>query len=94
MLLDGALADVQRECESTRSGPFFGVAKAYLSGEPGGAPYSEAAGALGISVGAFKVAVHRLRRRFRDAVRKRIAATVQEPAQIEDELRFLFRAIA
>ena len=94
MLLEGALADVQRECESAGSGRFFGVAKAYLTGESGAAPYCDAAGALGISVGAFKVAVHRLRRRFRDAVRRRIAATVGQPEQIEEELRFLFRAVA
>jgi RNA polymerase sigma-70 factor (ECF subfamily) len=93
MLLDGALADVQREYESAGSSSFFSVAKTYLSGETGAAPYSTAAGALGISAGAFKVAVHRLRRRFREAVRRRIAATVQQPEQIEEELRFLFRAI-
>ena len=93
-LLDGALADLQRECESGGTGRFFGVAKIYLTGESGAAAYCEAAGELGISAGAFKVAVHRLRRRFREAVRRRIAATVEEPAQIEEELRFLFRAVA
>jgi DNA-directed RNA polymerase specialized sigma24 family protein len=94
MLLDGALADVQAEWESAGSARFFGVAKVYLTGESGAAPYCEAAGTLEMSVGAFKVAVHRLRRRFRDAVRSRIAATVGQPEQIEEELRFLFRAIA
>jgi len=94
MLLDGALADVQSECESAGNSQFYGVAKAYLTGESGAAPYGDAAGELGISTGAFKVAVHRLRRRFRDAVRRRIAATVGQPEEIEEELRFLFRAIA
>ena len=93
-LLDGALADVQRECESSRRGRFFGVAKVYLTGESGAQAYRDAADRLGISAGAFKVAVHCLRRRFRDAVRRRIAATVRQPEQIEEELRFLFRAIA
>jgi hypothetical protein len=49
---------------------------------------------LGISVGAFKVAVHRLRKRSRDEVRRRISATVGQPEQIEEELRFRFRAVA
>jgi RNA polymerase sigma-70 factor (ECF subfamily) len=93
LLLEGALADVQRECESGANGRFFGVAKAYLTGESGAAPYCVAADELEISAGAFKVAVHRLRRRFRDAVRQKIAATVGQPEQIEEELRFLFRAI-
>jgi RNA polymerase sigma-70 factor (ECF subfamily) len=93
MLLEGALTDVERECESAGSSRFFSVSKAYLTGESGAAPYCDAAGELGISVGAFKVAVHRLRRRFRDAVRNRIAATVGQPGQIEEELRFLFRAV-
>jgi DNA-directed RNA polymerase specialized sigma24 family protein len=94
LLLDGALSDVQRECENAGTSRFFHLAKAYLTGESGAAPYCEAAGELGISVGAFKVAVYRMRRRFREAVRKRIAATVEQPAQIEEELRFLFRAVA
>jgi RNA polymerase sigma-70 factor (ECF subfamily) len=43
--------------------------------------------------GAFKVAVHRLRKRFRDVVKSRIAETVHDPADIVDELHYLIRAL-
>jgi RNA polymerase sigma-70 factor (ECF subfamily) len=46
-----------------------------------------------MSEGAVKVAVHRLRRRFRDLVHDEIAHTVSSPAEIEDELRHLWSAV-
>jgi RNA polymerase sigma-70 factor (ECF subfamily) len=39
------------------------------------------------------VAVHRLRRRYRDAIREAIAATVDDEAEVDDELRALFAAL-
>jgi RNA polymerase sigma-70 factor (ECF subfamily) len=43
--------------------------------------------------GAVKVAVHRLRRRYRDLVREEIAQTVAEPEDVDEELRHLFAAL-
>jgi RNA polymerase sigma-70 factor (ECF subfamily) len=40
------------------------------------------------------VAVHRLRKRYRELLRQEIAQTLSEPANIEDELEALFRAFA
>jgi RNA polymerase sigma-70 factor (ECF subfamily) len=47
-----------------------------------------------MSEGAVKVAVHRLRRQFRDFVREEIASTVDSPDDIEDEMRHLWAAVA
>ena len=44
--------------------------------------------------GAVKVAVHRLRQRFRDVVRDEIARTVAEPAEVDEELRCLMAALS
>jgi RNA polymerase sigma-70 factor (ECF subfamily) len=44
--------------------------------------------------GAVKVAVHRLRQRFRELVRAEIAQTVSRAEEIEDEIRALFAALA
>ena len=52
-----------------------------------------AAGALGMSDGAVKVAVHRLRRRFREAVRQEVAHTLNTPDQVAAEMRQLFAAL-
>jgi RNA polymerase sigma-70 factor (ECF subfamily) len=49
---------------------------------------------LGLNEAAARVAVHRLRRRFRDLFREEIAQTVAEPADIDDEVRHLLRALA
>ncbi len=40
------------------------------------------------------MAVHRLRQRYRDRLRAEIAQTVADPADIDDELRFLRQALA
>lgn len=57
-------------------------------------PYSEAATTLGLSEGAIRVAVHRLRRRYRDLLREEISQTLSNPAQVEEELQALFTAFA
>jgi RNA polymerase sigma factor (sigma-70 family) len=67
--------------------------KAYLTGDTPKRPYAEVARELGLSDGAIKVAVHRLRRRFRDLVRDEIGQTVSSADEIDDELRYLWLAV-
>ena len=57
-------------------------------------PYAEAGTRLGLSEGALRVAVHRLRQRYRDVLRAEIADTVSGPEAVEEELRHLFRVLA
>jgi RNA polymerase sigma-70 factor (ECF subfamily) len=56
--------------------------------------YAGIATRLGSSEGAVKVAVHRLRQRYRELLRAEIADTVASPADVEDEIRNLFAALA
>src|SRR5262245_45034471 len=56
-------------------------------------PYAELARELNTSEGALKVAIHRLRKRYRELFRQEIADTVADPAEIESELRFLATAL-
>jgi len=56
-------------------------------------PYATLARAMGASEGALKVAIHRLRKRYRDLFRQEIAETVADPAQVEPELRYLAAAL-
>jgi RNA polymerase sigma factor (sigma-70 family) len=53
------------------------------------APYAELAREMNISEGALKVAIHRLRKRYRDLFRQEIADTVADPTDVESELRYL-----
>ena len=64
--------------------------KVFITAESAAISYAEAAGRLGISEGAAKVAAHRMRRRYRAILRDEIAQTVAEPSQVEDEIRSLF----
>lgn len=52
-------------------------------------PYAALAGEMNTSEGALKVAIHRLRKRYRELFRQEIADTVADPAEVESELRFL-----
>ena len=43
--------------------------------------------------GAIKVAIHRLRRRFREVIKNEIGQTVSDPAQVDQELHYLLQAL-
>ena len=60
-----------------------------LSGDEDELTYAEVGAGLGMTEGAVKVAVHRLRRRYRDLLREEVAETVHSPADLEEELRTL-----
>jgi len=55
--------------------------------------YAELAARAGMSVGGFTMAVHRFRRRFADEIRKEIAETVDDPSEIDDEVRWLMAVL-
>lgn len=69
----------------------FEALRGTLSGEE--PSREETARRLGLSESALKVAIHRLRRRYRDLLRAEIAETVADPAEIEEEMRYLVRAL-
>jgi RNA polymerase sigma factor (sigma-70 family) len=62
--------------------------KVFLLGQSD-APYAALALEMNTSEGALKVAIHRLRKRYRELFRQEIADTVADPADVESELRFL-----
>ena len=68
--------------------------KVYLTADKDAVPYKDVAAKLEMTEGAVKVAVHRLRRRYRELVRDEIAQTVTTEAQVDEEIRDLFAALA
>lgn len=82
------------EHDSKRDGQhqLFTSLKPYLTGQPTDMTYAELAGSLGMTEAAVKMAVHRLRKRYRERLRCEIAQTVADPAEIDDEIRHLFAA--
>jgi RNA polymerase sigma-70 factor (ECF subfamily) len=92
-VLERVLDQLGREHEARGRGRVFGVLRETLVAGSPGTPYRELAQRLGLSAGAVKVAVHRLRHAFRDALRREIAQTVAGPAQLEVELEALIEAL-
>ena len=71
----------------------FEVLKPWLVGDVESLSQADAAAALGISTGAVKVAIHRIRQKFGDAIRREIAETVDTEDEIAGELRYLIEAL-
>jgi RNA polymerase sigma-70 factor (ECF subfamily) len=92
-ILDQAMARLREECLATRKSDLLDRVEGQLSGEKGETSYAGVAAALGMSEGAVKVAVHRLRQRFGELVRAEIAQTVTTPEDADDELRYLFAVL-
>ncbi|HRT08567.1 MAG TPA: hypothetical protein P5038_00310 [Candidatus Paceibacterota bacterium] len=72
----------------------FAALKPWLVGEAPALPQAEAAAKLGLTEGAVKVAIHRLRKRFRDLVRCELAQTVEDDAGVEAELKYFVEVLA
>jgi len=66
----------------------------FISGDDDNVPYRQLAAALDTTEGAARVAVHRLRRKFRDLLREEIVHTVDDEGQVDEEMRFLLHALA
>ena len=95
-----ALAVMERGLERVREsfvdsgkGGQFEVFRPWLMGDPEGVTQADAADQLGMSRAAAKVAIHRLRQKFGEAIRSEIADTVDTEEEIAGELRYLIEAL-
>jgi RNA polymerase sigma factor (sigma-70 family) len=91
-VLDTVLARLRDEFSAAGKAELFDALKPTLTGEK--SPYADIAARLAMTEGAVKVAVHRLRERYRDLIRAEIAETVAAPDEVEDELRHLLAALS
>jgi RNA polymerase sigma-70 factor (ECF subfamily) len=94
-VLARALTAVERELSDAGHRHELEVLKPWLTGDGDGYSQSQADAAreLNMSEGAVKVAIHRLRRRFRDAVRREIASTLNNAADVPSEMQHLLAAL-
>jgi RNA polymerase sigma factor (sigma-70 family) len=93
-VLDNAMARLKAESAEAGRQDLFESLKPYLPASRGPASYKDVAAKLGMTEGAVKVAVHRLRDRYRRLVREEVAQTVASPDQVEEEIQALFAALA
>jgi RNA polymerase sigma-70 factor (ECF subfamily) len=71
----------------------FDRLKGYLTGAEPTVAYRQAAADLGLSEGAVKTAVHRLRKEYGQILREEIRATIAQPDELDDELRHLLAVV-
>ena len=93
MLLERVLDQLRHDQVRRGRGPEFERFKQFLTGEEPQTPYRAVAAELRMSEAAVKTSVHRLRRLFGEMLRDAIAETVADPADVDDELRHLLRAL-
>jgi RNA polymerase sigma-70 factor (ECF subfamily) len=92
-LLDRVLERLEEEFSKAGRKPVFDQLRGFLLDDKGSATYAEIAAAAQMTEGAVKVAVHRLRQRYRELFREEVAHTVEEPSEVNDEVRHLFAVL-
>ncbi len=88
-LLDQAMSRLENE----HVGSHFNLLKQCLTAGRGETRYAELAVAMGTNEGAARVAVHRLRKRYRAVIREEVARTLADESEVDDEMRALMAAL-
>ena len=93
-VLKQAMDGLESECQAHGKGPLFREAKGLLSGERDRVSYAQLGSGLAMSEGAVRVAVHRLRQRYGEILRREVAQTVAREEEVDEELRFLIQILS
>ena len=88
-----ALEALRRECVTEGRANFFELAKPWLTGDTARGDQAALAAHHGMNANVLKVAVHRLKRRFRQLLKAEVAGTLDDSGQVEAEMRALFAAL-
>lgn len=92
-LLRRVLDRLRREMASSRDTGRYRRLEPFLTGAPPPGGYAAIAAELEMTEGAVKTAMHRLRRRYGTLLREEVAGTVEDPAAVDEEIRYLFSVI-
>jgi len=93
-LLGHVLARMEGEAAQAGKGELFAHLRPILEGDDRSLSYREIGTALGLSVGAIKVAAHRLRARYREVLREEVGRTVADLGEVDAELRDLIASLS
>ncbi|MEO8614981.1 MAG: sigma-70 family RNA polymerase sigma factor [Luteolibacter sp.] len=91
-LLERVIVRLRDEWAAEGKAERFDRMKSFLTVGKGEIPYAQAAEEQGIDEGTLRVTVHRLRKRYRELLRKEVADTLADPAMVEEELAVLLGA--
>jgi len=92
-VIDCIVAQLKNEYGKAGSDALFAELKRYLPGARSESTYKQSAELLGTTEAAVKMAVHRMRRRYRQVLRDRIADTLIDEKNVDEEIRYLMEAL-
>jgi RNA polymerase sigma factor (sigma-70 family) len=94
-ILKETMSQLAREYGAQNKADTFEILKGYVGAGAisSSQAYSEAAEKLGVSLGAVKTLIHRMRKRYSVLLREAISSTVSDPSEIDEEIRALCEAI-
>lgn len=93
-LLAKVIERLQKECEADGKMKLFEQLKIFLTAGKDGTAQAEVAKTLGMEEGAVRVAIHRLRKRYRQLLRDEIANTLSDATMVDEEMHALFGAFS
>ena len=92
-VLARSLEALRQECVGEDRAEFFEQVKPWLTGDAAHGDQTALAASCGMNANALKVAVHRLKRRFRELLKMEVVGTLDDAGLVEAEMRALFAAL-
>jgi RNA polymerase sigma-70 factor (ECF subfamily) len=92
-MAERALRQLREECESHGRRRVFDALSGALTAEREDISYAALARELGVEESGIKRLLHQMRLRYRQLLRAEVAATIDDPAEVDDELRYLCSAL-
>jgi RNA polymerase sigma-70 factor (ECF subfamily) len=93
-LLEQVMAKLRAAFEEAGKAEQFERLSEFLHGDSSGIRYEALAAEMGVTAGALRTSVHRMRRKYRELLRAEIAQTVSTPEEIDEEIRFLIATLS
>ena len=92
-LIDHVMTRLRAEYSAAGKARQFDRLQGMVTGDTEDARYETLAAEMGVSAGAVRMSVHRLRRKYRQMLRAEIAETVSTPEEIDEKIRFLMSVV-
>jgi RNA polymerase sigma-70 factor (ECF subfamily) len=93
-VVERALQRLREQCESKGKLWLFQTLGPHLTDERDEVSYAELSAELGIADTAVKRQLHNMRQRYRSLLRDEVSQTVEDPADVDDEIRYLCASLA
>jgi len=93
-VLQTVLQRLRNEFVQRSQSELFDALAAHLWGESGSIPYAQVAERFKFTIANVKTTAFRLRQRYRELLREEIAQTVDQPGEIDEEIRYLMKVVS